>query len=646
MAGFALEAVGAGENFAPQLNLVDLGHCDIVRGIARRNVRACWARWTGSRQLIVHQDERRILFVEGQPDRAPDPGETAEHWLPGRTGSFRGFEIAFAQGGSDQGGGQPRITLFVDPLATRPIFLLATDKRLLAGDKLSTIVVNNPGLACSWGELLEAAVLGSTYSSGTTVVNVRQLEPGEIVEIEGVRVSGTRAHPYPLDFGAKPDVQRAAAGLGEAMRTAVSDTWVDPDSHLLLSGGLDSRLVLGVAEGTRKTMTLDWYKDELPIVQQVAAACGASLKLVPFHPEDYCVRMQKGYLVTGGMHQSRYMTLSQGRGWREQQISAVVHGYFHNTIFRGWTSGYWQRYPDLSTPLARYMGKKAHYFDSFAHYPLREREQVLGFLSADGRSLLRRHLGELADRIEPVVVDGFDLTFERIVMRKVARQIYFVGFLGWLEEIDVESPVFHEACWRWYASTHPADRYRDHCLQLLYQTIGRGLADIPNFSSGKPVRVLPLERGETWRNQLWFPAARATVQVGRRLGFIPTRPRIPAARSQDWDKVFRQRPIIDALCAGLERARNLPLFDREALGTALSDYLGGNPNTNFMDALWAIAAIGQVAAFVDRPAIADPLAVSDFADIGADIGAITGTRVADRPSGARRSAAGSARSSR
>src|ERR1051325_6515076 len=119
MVGFAVEAVGAGEHFAERLKMVDLGHCDTVRGIVHGNIRACWGRWTGSRQLIVHEDDRRILFVEGQPDRAPDSSETAEHWLPGRTGSFRGFEIAFASGGR-----QPRITLFVDPLATRPIFLL------------------------------------------------------------------------------------------------------------------------------------------------------------------------------------------------------------------------------------------------------------------------------------------------------------------------------------------------------------------------------------------------------------------------------------------------------------------------------------------------------------------------------------------
>ena len=628
MAGFAVEAVDAGERFAGQLKMVDLGRCDIVQGIARDSVRAGWGRWTGSRQLVVYKDERRILFVEGQPDRMPDAGETAEHWLPGRTGSFRGFEISFA---SD--GGPPRITLFVDPLATRPIFLLATDRRVLAGDKLSTVVVNSPGLACSWGELLEAAVLGSTYSAGTTVVNVRQLEPGEIVEIEGVRIARTRARPYALDLGAKPDVESAAVRLGEALREAVRETWVDPDSYLLLSGGLDSRLILGLSEGTRKTVTLDWYHDELPIVRQVAAACDAELKVLPFHLEDYCLRMQKGYLVTGGMHQSRSMTLGQGPGWRDQGISAVVHGYFHNTIFRGWTSGFWQKYPDLETTLAGYMGKKAHYFDLFSHYPYSTRCQVVSLLSAEGDALLRRHLRELADQIEPIIIDGFDLTFERIVMRKVARQIYFGIFLGWLEEIDVESPVFHAASWRWYASTHPADRYHDRCLQLLYRAIGRGVAEIPDFGSGEPVRVLPPERDQTWRNQFWFPAARAMVRMGRRFVSPPPAPLRP--RSQDWDTVFRQRPIIDALCAGVEAARDLPLFDRQALGTALADYLGGN--SDYLDALWAVAAIGQVAAFVSQPTIADPIAVSDFA--------ATGTRVADRLPEAPRSAAGSAISS-
>ena len=75
--------------------------------------------------------------------------------------------------------------------------------------------------------------------------------------------------------------------------------------------------------------------------------------------------------------------------------------------------------------------------------------------------------------IEPVIVDGFDLTLQKFILGRIARQIYFGIFLGWIEEIDVVSPVFHEASLRWYATTHPADRHEDNAVFALYQQFRR-----------------------------------------------------------------------------------------------------------------------------------------------------------------------------
>lgn len=590
MAGFVIESIAGGDRFSGRLKLVDLGECEIIRGYALGHVRAGWARWAGSRQLTIRESRDRVLFIEGQPDREPRPGETARDWLPGRTGSFRGFEIELL------GAGEPaRICVFVDPLGTRPIFLWNGAGRVLMADKLSSIVANTTGLECAWPQLLEAAVLGSLYSPGTAILGVQQLGPGEIVDVDGVETSRRQGTSYPLASAQKPRPD-AAFSLGQALRTAIGETWTDPNARLLLSGGLDSRLILGLAEGARKAMTLDWHPEETPIARRVAAACAADLELVPFCAEDYCTRMQYGFLVTAGLHDSRLVNnLGMATRWRRDGISAIVHGYFHNTIFRGWTAGRWQRYPDRSTTLAGFMDKKAQYFDNFGHFPLRTRTEIVRLLSAEGRQLLQQQLGALADSIEPVIVDGFDVTFERLVMGQVARQIYFGIFLGWLDEIDVESPVFHEASWRWYASTHPADRHRDRAVFELYQTIGRGLADIPDFTTGNAVRPESAEPAESWRNQFWFPAARAVARAGRRLA----RPAAPTqhSRGHDWEEVFRQGPIVDALQAGLEPLYDSPLFDKTAITLALKAYL--DRETGSADPLWALAKAGQWANFVN-----------------------------------------------
>jgi hypothetical protein len=591
MAGFVIQAVTPGTAFSGPLKLVDLGNCEIVRSYEFDQVRAGWARWQGSRQLHVREHRGGLLWLEGEPDRLPRADETVEQWLPGRTGSFRGFEI------EREGTGPVRVSTFVDPLGTRPIFVLEREGMTLLSDKISTIVANASNLTCAWPALLEAAVLGSMFSPGTTVAEIKQLRAGEILHIVGSRRTRAQNGSYDLSNAPTP-TSDAAERLGDALRTAIGDTWVNPDSRLLLSGGLDSRLILGLSEGARKTLTLDWYTEELPIARRVAEACGAELQFFPFCLEDYAPRMEQGYLVTGGMHQSRYVnTLGMAGAWRRSGIPAITHGYFHNTIFRGWTAGYWERYPDSRTLLAQYMGEKAHYFDRYGHYPASISSGVIALLSEAGRDALRNQLRSLAETIEPVVFDGFDLSFERFVLRNVSRQIYFGIFLGWIEEIDVESPVFHRDAWRWYASTHPADRHRDLAVQTLYQTIGRGLADIPDFGSGKPVRVAPVPPAENWRNAFWFPAARAARRRVRQLIYGPPQPESnPLGPDPDGDKAFRQRRVIEALQEGLAAVLESTLFDRNAVTSVLAAYLtGGGPGH---DVLWALAAAGQVGRLV------------------------------------------------
>jgi hypothetical protein len=604
MSGFVIELVAPGTEFGGALKLVDLGQCELVQSRIFGTTRIAWARWQATRQLTIFETPDRFLFVEGQPDRLPAYDEELTQWLNGRAGSFRGFQVKL--GSPDR---PPRICAFVDPLATRPIYLLSTPKRICLADKLATVVANTPGLDCEWNGLLECAALGSMYSSGTTVSNAEELAPGEVLETEGVAIVRRRKAPYQFDSAAIPD-PCAPARLEEALRIAIGETWTEADGRLLLTGGLDSRLILGLSEGKRKAMTIDWWPRETAITRQVAAACGADLEVIPFSPDDYHEMMLNGFLVTGAMHQSRYVNqLGIARRWRQAGIPAITHGYFHNTVYRGWLSERWQRYSDPDTPLAAYMGSKAHYFDIFDQY-FSIRPKLLSLLSREGHRYLKYQLGCLADSIVPVIVDGFDLTFERRVLQNIARQVYFSIFLGWIEEIDVESPIFHAAIWHWYASTHAADRYNDNAVNLLYQTVGRGLADIPDFNTGHPVPPVAQDPAQLWRNQFWFPMARLLVRTARRLQPQSARnhsePPSPLGPSQDWDSAFRQKVVIEALCAGIEEIKGKPLFNAHALESTVVAYLNGDDSVT--DALWAAAITGQWHRFVqnagaDHPAV-------------------------------------------
>src|SRR3954447_21406539 len=147
MAGFVVEAIEARPAIPEPLKAVDIGHCDIFAERNYGSARGAWAGWTGSRQLESIEDGGRLLFIEGQPDRLPQQSETVEHWLETRTGSFRGFQIERESGLNSA----PRLTVFVDSMATRPVYLLAEPGRICFGDKVSAIVANSRGLECEWG---------------------------------------------------------------------------------------------------------------------------------------------------------------------------------------------------------------------------------------------------------------------------------------------------------------------------------------------------------------------------------------------------------------------------------------------------------------------------------------------------------------
>jgi hypothetical protein len=586
VAGFVVESVDPRRKLDGTLKLVDLAGCEILRQQQVGSARAAWARWQESRQLAVSAGPASVLFIEGQPDRLPRPGETLDQWLTGRTGSFRGFQVVWDLVPTHP----PSITAFVDPLASRPIFLLETPGRILLADKLATLVVNSPHSECSWGGLLECGAVGSMYSPGTSIRDASMLRPGEIVEIAGATLVRSRCNRYPLDSAARPD-PAASERLETALRTAIRETWTCPDTYLLLSGGLDSRMLLGLAGEARRAMSFDFYEDEFGITQAVAEACKASLTLLPFSPSHYIGLNENGYLITGGMHQSRFVNhLGAASAWRRCGVAGVTHGYFHNTIFRGWAAEYRQRYPERLSVLWRYMGRKAHYFDRFGCHSAAVASRFIDLLTGDARQLLASQLGSLAESIPEVVVDDYDLTFERLLLSEPGRQIYYGIVWGWIEEIDLQSPVFHAAVWDWYAATHPADRHLDRVVKSLYLASLPYLAEIPDSNSGVRVQPVAESRPAAWKNQFWFPAARAALNVVRRLGHRQRR-----AGGLDFAAIYRQPEIRIALAGGLEAAAPTGVFDRRALEAAHTAYLRGDER--YRDCLWLAASIGQWARF-------------------------------------------------
>ena len=593
MAGFLVQSFAAPVCPPCPMRLVDMGGSEVSGKRELGNVRLAFAHWRNSRQWHIAETANRIVLIEGQPDRYPMPGESIEDWLKGRSGSFRGVEIARAAET------QPaKVLVFTDPLGTRPVYFLVSEDRVSISDKLSTVVLNSSSVEPDWGGLLEAAVLGTLYSHKTTAKEAVWMGRGEALEFEGRRRLRSWKNALPADSSltAREVMARPAETLKFAIEKAISETWTDPEMRLLLSGGLDSRILLALAPDRRKALTLEFYSFETQIAKQVAVAAGTDLDVLP--APDYEFLLRWGYLVTGAAHDSKFVShLGLVRDWRERGIRGITHGYFHNTLYRGWTAGRPVRFPNQSSILYQWMGRNAYYFDNYGCRPSHLPRQFYELLSEDGKITLRQQLRELSDSIVPVIVDGYDLTFERRLMEFVSRQIYFCVMLGWYEGVDVASPVFQPSLWTWYALSHPRHRDRDWAIRETFISLVHPAARLPDSNSGLPVAHLKGDWKDRVRNQFWYPPVRAAYQA------LFSKPKPYQEGGLRWGSRFREPGAFAALEDGVGTLRDNPLFDRGRIQAALDAYRGGD--NQLVDAVCALAKVGQWQRLVSRPGSQD-----------------------------------------
>ena len=575
MAGFYLRYTA---DFAPrpqEIRLVDLGSCEVQSGFEGGGVRAAWIYWKGSKQWRVVRDPRRLLIIDGQPDRYPDAPEPVSGWMRGRGGVFRGFEVQFGDSGP------ARVSVFVDPIAVRPVFCLEDAGGVSFADKIATLAVNSDApLEPDWASLLEAGVLVSLYSRTTTIKGVQQLAPGTLIEVEAGRIVSRRRYRLPVAVADLARERREpVAALRDAMTTAINDTWTDPDARLLLSGGMDSRSTLIMARGPRKTLTLNLYPHETKIAEDVAKACGADHEVFDVPLSNYQYALDSGYLLTGGMHWVRSAhPAGLSRLVRRLGVPGICHGWPYNNLFRNWAARLYDPSPVKSSSLYDWIGRKAYYLENFtSNYP-GTFDRFKGLLSADGQHALRTQLRALADELDIIVVNGVDVSFERRLVSELSRQVAAAWYKSWIEGVDAYSPAFHPAIWAWYGASNPRDRMYDRVYREMLLSSGHPAMEVPDSNTGRKLEHLAAPWQDKVRDRFWYPMARAVY-----LNLFRKPP--------ESTEFFPSGLCQETLEHGIAEAQSSGLVDREMLQRAHREYVAGH--SQWMDVLWAFATLGQ-----------------------------------------------------
>jgi hypothetical protein len=305
VAGFCIEVKPDG-GLTRGLRLVDVSQRSVSDSFQTKGVAGAWIHPPESRHYWVRRTSDHLLFIEGVPDRLPRAGEALQDWLTGRWGSFRGFEVSLTSSERTS-----QVTAFVDPLCTRPIYYRQAAGQLLIADKLATLALNSADQATpNWDAVLEAMLLGSVYRyHSTTLTGAEEIAPGEALLFRGGQVVTRFSNQLPEDEATSASAVCAdpESSLTQALRRSVLECWTDPQTALLLSGGLDSRAILALAGEGRKAVTIEKTARETEIAKQIAEACRAELIALPYRQDEWLLRAQLGFWLAYGTHDSEFI---------------------------------------------------------------------------------------------------------------------------------------------------------------------------------------------------------------------------------------------------------------------------------------------------------------------------------------------------
>ncbi len=157
-----------------------------------------------------------------------------------------------------------RICLFVDHSASRPLFWTIRDGQLIWASDLSTLLLlPDRDWTLSRSSIANFVSCGHHLGDGTWIEGVRRIPPGHLA-VWSARGSGHETYfDYHPGADAEPDadLDELADDLAEAvLHSAARCLRVSSEPVVTLSGGLDSRLVLGalLEVGATNIRTTTW----------------------------------------------------------------------------------------------------------------------------------------------------------------------------------------------------------------------------------------------------------------------------------------------------------------------------------------------------------------------------------------------------
>ncbi len=475
--------------------------------------------------------------------------------------------------------GKHRLLLIADRLACVPLHYWRDDHGLVFASQLYTLLGETriPRRADPLA-LAELFTLQRTVADHTPVQGVKALPAAHILRLDR---EGMSIRPYWHLRWCEPDFSRGegAERLAAALRNALTRQSDGHDVGLLLSGGLDSRLVLAAA--TRKPLcwTTASFEDnpELALARAVAAGLNAEHRTVLVDPAETLAIQDETTRDGGGMFPaSTSVAAFMPRVTQESRICLTGHGLDYT--LRGYylpsrflhVAGSSTRLPMLAELPAR--PDAAYLFNRLRQGPPRKtierivRPERQGEWFGGQIEALSQWLSPWLNSDQPVNA------WDAFILAQVSKHYAFTSMAAVRGAADLRIPAFDADVLNVYLAMPPQWRVEATMTQQAMRLLSPEIARLPNANTGFRADL------NSWA-EIGALLGRAAL---RRLGLL-RRPQTPsdshsAGSWQNLTALFREDPAHRAhfiAIRGRLDALSFGLLNADALAACIDEHLEG-----------------------------------------------------------------------
>lgn len=508
----------------------------------------------------IGEPEARIadLYRSGQSDRIA--------WL---NGSFSSIIVDHDK---------RRIVLASDRLASRPLFVWSDHTGLAAASRLDALLADDrvPRRLSVQG-LMELVAMQRTVADHTQYADVRAMQAAELWTFSNGEMS--RRHTRRLSWR-RPDFdeREGAVRLAEALRRAVARRTADRVRHgLLLSGGLDARVVLAAARRLGRTpscLTAGPFRNtEVAVAQATARRAGVPFRYFENPPSTLMDQIDPATVASDGLYAApinlfgllpemacNHDVLLSGHG-----LDYTIRGYYLPCrmirIAGSVTRLPWLRAIPDGTPATLVRNLRV----GIKH------EAVLTVLQPRLRGEMEaRKVAAVAAAIAPADIDNPYNAWDAYVLACLGRHYAYSDFVAMESVIAHRAVSFDPEVFDLYLSMPPQWRASGRIARAAMAALGPDLMALPDANSGFPARYP-------------FPAEAALVfaRAGLRRAGVLSRPVVPDPTMShgswpNFPELLRRDPGFVARLSSLRECAAMldtGLFSREGLAAVVDQHL-------------------------------------------------------------------------